>query len=209
MDPKWSQNGGKISPASFPGGIRKRFGNTDSFFCGFGVPLDPFWHPFRRLLGILGAFRPPSGSLSASLRLSFRQPLEAFRSAENLPRFRRELAEVPPRIRQEPAKNPPCEPQAKLPFILRIFRKRLRPPTNGSIKSPRIKHGVAVSPLGGLNIQGGGQLLSFVPTYMTNGHHRKDGKCFEGKEPIDFVTRTEATGVSRLSGDDFFEPTRR
>ena len=55
----------------------------------------------------------------------------------------------------------------------------------------------------------GASLLSFVPTYMTNGHHRKDGKCFEGKEPIDFVTRTEATGVSRLSGGDFFEPQRR
>ena len=107
MDPKWSQNGRKISGASFPRGIRKRFGNTDSFFCGFGVPLDPFWHPFRRLLGILGAFRPPSGSLLASLRLSFRQPLEAFRSAENLPRFRRELAEIQPRTCRGSAENPP------------------------------------------------------------------------------------------------------
>ena len=50
----------------------------------------------------------------------------------------------------------------------------------------------------------GASLLSFVPTYMTNGHHRKDGKCFEGKEPIDFVTRTDAEGCSRLSGGDFF-----
>ena len=55
----------------------------------------------------------------------------------------------------------------------------------------------------------GASLLSFVPTYMTKDHHRKDGKCFEGKEPIDFVTRTEAMGVSRLSGGDFFEPERR
>ena len=37
---------------------------------------------------------------------------------------------------------------------------------------------------------------------MTNGHHRKDGKCFEGKEPIGFVTRTDAEGCSRLSGGD-------
>ena len=44
---------------------------------------------------------------------------------------------------------------------------------------------------------------------ITNVHHWKDGKCLEGKGPIDFVTRTEATGVSRLSGGDFFEPTRR
>ena len=55
----------------------------------------------------------------------------------------------------------------------------------------------------------GASLLSFVPTYMTNGHHRKDGKCFEGKEPIDFVTRTEAMGVSRLSGGDLLERKRR
>ena len=55
----------------------------------------------------------------------------------------------------------------------------------------------------------GASLLSFVPTYMTNGHHRKDGKCSEGKEPIDFVTRTEAKGVSRLSGGDLLEPKRR
>ena len=49
----------------------------------------------------------------------------------------------------------------------------------------------------------GASLLSFVPTYMTNGHHRKDGKCFEGKEPIDFVTRTDAKGGSSLSGGAF------
>ena len=81
--------------------------NDLEFFCSFGLPLDPFWHPFRRLLGILGAFRPPSGSLLAFLRLSFRQPLEAFRSAENLQRFRRELPEIPPRTCRGSAENPP------------------------------------------------------------------------------------------------------
>ena len=50
----------------------------------------------------------------------------------------------------------------------------------------------------------GASLLSFVPTYLTNGHHQKDGKCFKGKEPIDFVARTDAEGCSRLSGGDFF-----
>ena len=39
---------------------------------------------------------------------------------------------------------------------------------------------------------------------MTKDHHRKDGKCLEGKEHIDFVTRTDAKGGSRLSGGDFF-----
>ena len=50
----------------------------------------------------------------------------------------------------------------------------------------------------------GASLFSSVPTSMTKGHHRKDGKCLEGKEPIDFVTRTDAEGCSRLSGGDFF-----
>ena len=49
----------------------------------------------------------------------------------------------------------------------------------------------------------GASLLSFAPTRMTKDHHRKDGKCFEGKDPIDFVTRTDAKGGSRLSGGDF------
>ncbi len=48
--------------------------------------------------------------------------------------------------------------------------------------------------------------MPFVPTYMTKDHHRKDRKCFEGKEPIDFVTRMEAMRVSRLSSGDFLEP---
>ena len=51
--------------------------------------------------------------------------------------------------------------------------------------------------------------MSFVPTLVTKDNHRKDWKCFEGKEPIYFVTRTEAMGVSRLSGGDLFEPKRR
>ena len=54
----------------------------------------------------------------------------------------------------------------------------------------------------------GASLLSFVPTYMAKDHHRKDGKCFEGKESIDFATKTQVTGVSRLSGGDLLEPQR-
>ena len=122
MEPKWSQLKGKMFEQSSLGGIRKRFGNTDSFFYGFGVPLDAFGHPFRRLLGILGAFWPPSGCLFGSLWKFLGPPRTCQDSAENLPRFRREFTQVPPRIRQEPAKNPPYELQAKLPFTLRLFR---------------------------------------------------------------------------------------
>ena len=140
MEPKWRETKWRQLPRGHPKTVSK----YRLVFCDFGMPLGPFWHPFRGLLGILGAFWPPSGSLLGSLRLSFRQPLEAFRSAANLPRFRRELAEIPPRtcrgsaenlprirrelaevpsrICQEPAKNPPYELQAKLPFTLRLFR---------------------------------------------------------------------------------------
>ena len=136
------------SLASSLGGIRKRFGNTESFFGGFGVPLYLFWHPFRRLLGILGAFRPPSGSLLASLRLSFRQPLEAFRSAENLPRFRRELAEIPPRTCRGSAESLPRFSQEPAAFHIAPSSNGLRSPTNASTKSPRIKVGRRSPPLG-------------------------------------------------------------
>ena len=54
----------------------------------------------------------------------------------------------------------------------------------------------------------GASLLSFVPAYMTNGHHGKDGKCLGGKEPIGLVTRTEATVVSRLAGGDLLDRKR-
>ena len=53
--------------------------------------LKPFGHP---------------GSLLASLWMLF-EILEAFRSAENLPRFRRELAEIPPRTCRDSAENLP------------------------------------------------------------------------------------------------------
>ena len=119
---KWHQKEGYNLRGGTPGGIRKQFGNTVSFFTGFGVPLDACWHPFRHLLGILGAFWPPSGCLFGSLWKFLGPPRTCRDSAENLPKFSRELAEVPPRIRQEPAKNPPYEPQAKLPFTLRLLR---------------------------------------------------------------------------------------
>ena len=151
MEPKWRENKSRQLPRGHPKTVWK----YRLVFCGFGVPLDPFWHPFRRLLGILGAFRPPSGSLLASLRLSFRQPLEAFRSAENLPRFRRELAEIPPRTCRGSAENPPRTSQepavrtpSKVAFHIAIFSKGLRSPINASIKSPGIKVGRRSPPLG-------------------------------------------------------------
>ena len=122
MEPKGAES--ELRSRSFR--VPKRFDNTNSFFYRFGVPLgaslDAFWHPFRRLLGILGAFWPPSGCLFGSLWKFLGPPKTCRDSAENLPKFSRELAEVPPRIRQESAENPPYEPQAKLPFTLRLLR---------------------------------------------------------------------------------------
>ena len=55
-------------------------------------------------------------------------------------------AEIPPRTVREPAVRTP----SKVAFHIAIVSKGLRPPTNASTKSPRIKNGAAVSPLGGL-----------------------------------------------------------
>ena len=40
----------------------------------------------------------------------------------------------------------------------------------------------------------GASLLSFVSTLLTKDHHRKDGKWFEGKEPIDFGDKNGGNG---------------
>ena len=50
----------------------------------------------------------------------------------------------------------------------------------------------------------GASLLSFCPTLVTNDHHRKDGKWFRDKKPIDSVGKTEANDASRFSGGDLF-----
>ena len=126
MKPKWRENKSRQLPQGHPKTVWKYRLVFLWFWVAFGPLLAPFSTPFGHPGSLLGSLKLPfrhPGSLLASLRLSFRQPLEVFRSAANLPRFRRELAEVPPRIRQEPAKNPPCEPQAKLPFTLRFFRR--------------------------------------------------------------------------------------
>ena len=131
--------------------LPKRFENSDSFFCGFGVPLDAFWHPFRRLLDILGAFWPPSGAfwppsgcLFGSLWKFFGPPRtcrdfdENFRelaeisprtcrsSAENLPRFRRESAKNQPRTRRMNPKQSclsQCDFFERTPFADKRFDK--------------------------------------------------------------------------------------
>ena len=97
--------------------------------------LGCLWTPFT----LFGAFSPIWEPFGLPLD-AFWQLLEAFRSAENLPRFgrelaevqprvcrdslrfRRELAEVLPRVCRDSAKNPPYEPQANLPFTLRLLR---------------------------------------------------------------------------------------
>ena len=166
MEPKWSQKGFK----NYPGGYRKRLANTDSFFCGFGVPLDPFWHPFRRLLDILGAFWPasgafwlPSGCLFGSLWKFFGPPRtckdfdENFRelaeissrtcrsSAENLPKFRRESAKNQPRTRRMNPKQS-CLSHCALFEWTAFSDKRFH-------KIAENKNGAAVSPPGGLQFK--------------------------------------------------------
>ena len=100
MDPKIQPKGPKFELRSHLFQLPKRFENSDSFFCGFGVPLDAFWHPFRRLLDILGAFWPPSGAfwppsgcLFGSLWKFFGPPRTCRDFDENF----RELAEISPR----------------------------------------------------------------------------------------------------------------
>ena len=102
----------------------------------FCVVLGCLWTPFGTLFeAFLASWEPFGLPLDA-----FWQLLEAFRSAESLPRFRRELAEVQPRVcRDSPrfrrelaevlprvcrdsAKNPPYEHQANFPFTLRLLR---------------------------------------------------------------------------------------
>ena len=50
----------------------------------------------------------------------------------------------------------------------------------------------------------GASLLSFCPRLVMNDHHQKDGIWFRDKEPIDFVSKTEANDASRFSGGDLF-----
>ena len=128
----------------------------------FFVVLECLWTPFGTCFEAFWASWEPFGlPLDA-----FWQLLEAFRSAENLPRFRRELAEVQPRVcRDSPrfrrelaeflprvcrdsAKNPPYEPQANLPFHIATSSNGLRSPINTSTKSPGIKVGRRSPPLG-------------------------------------------------------------
>ena len=169
MDPKWSQNEGHNVRVGTLGGIRKRFRNTDSFFSGFGVPLDPFWHPFRSLLGILGAFWLPFGCFlrfwkrlgppricrdsAANLPRFSREFAEIRRdSAENLPRFCQEFAEIQPRTRRMNPKQT-CLSHCAFFESTAYSDKRFD-------KIAENKSGAAVSPLGGLRLNN--LCLSFV-----------------------------------------------
>ena len=128
------------------------------FFVVFGC----LWTPF-------GTFSAPfghRGSLLVSLRLSFRQPLKVFRSAENLPRFRRELAEVQPRTCRSSAENLPRfsrESAKNQPRTRRMNPKQsclshcaffewTAFPDKRLYKIADNKSGAAVSPLGGLRL---------------------------------------------------------
>ena len=120
-----SQNGAKMEGKILGLSSREASENGLEIQPRFFVVLGRFWTPLGGLFGAFWAswesFGLPQAAFLVALRL-LGPPRTCRGSAENWPKFSRELAEVPPRIRQEPAKNPPCEPQAKLPFTLRLLR---------------------------------------------------------------------------------------
>ena len=87
------------------------FGAFGASWDPFGLPLDAFWQ-------LLEAFRSAENLPRFRRELAEVQP----RVCPDSPRFRRELAEVLPRVCRDSAKNPPYEPQANLPFTLRLLQ---------------------------------------------------------------------------------------
>ena len=161
MDSKWSQREGDNCGDGTLGAIRKLFAKTTCFLYGFGVPLDAFWHPFRRLSGILGAW-PPSGCLFGSLWKFFGPPRtcrdfdENFRElAEISPRTCRSSAENWPRFRRESAKNQPrtrrMNPRQNCLSRCAFFEWTAYSDKHSN-KNAGNKSGAAVSPLGGLQL---------------------------------------------------------
>ena len=86
IEPKWSQKGVKVNLA---------FQNALEIQPRF-VVLGRFWTPFGSLFGAFWASWEPFGFPQAV----FSTTCEVFRSAENLPRFRRESAEIQSRTRR-------------------------------------------------------------------------------------------------------------
>ena len=132
MEPKWKEKKWRQPPRGHPKTVWKYRLVFLWFWGAFGRLLAPFSTPFGHPGSLLASLRLPfrhPGSLLASLWMPFGSfwkrlgpPRICRDSAENLPKFSRELAEVQPRIRQEPAKNPPYEPQAKLSSTLHLLR---------------------------------------------------------------------------------------
>ena len=133
-----SQNESKIypkwSPNVCPEASRNDLDVNLRFVLGFGGPLgrfvlpqatfSPSWGPF----GLpLDAFSEAFGSFCARNREA--KPSKSLikdliaSGREISPRSCRDSAENVPRTLQEPAENLPYEPQAKLPFTLRLLRK--------------------------------------------------------------------------------------
>ena len=89
-------------------------------WASFGLPFGSLWLPLGCLLAPFGTLWLPLGSLGAVCG----PPKDLIASGGEIsPRSCRDSAENVPRTLQEPAENPPYEPQAKLPFTVRLLRK--------------------------------------------------------------------------------------
>ena len=123
MDPKGTDNENTVAHFASQNAFQIQL----RFFIVFGAVLPPPGLPLASLLAPLADFGLPFGTLwlpLGSLGAVFGPPKHLIASGGEIsPRSCRDSAENVPRTLQEPAENPPYEPQAKLPFTLRLLRK--------------------------------------------------------------------------------------
>ena len=158
-----------MEPKMEPKGVQKLFGKFQKTVCKYRLVFLWFWGAFGRLLAPFSApFRHP-GSLLASLWMPFGSfwkrlgpPRTCRDSAENLPRFSREFAE----IRRDSAENLPRFGQEFAEIQPRTRRMNPKQTCLSHCaffewtafsderfdKIAENKSGAAVSPLGGLRL---------------------------------------------------------
>ena len=157
MEPKWREKKSRQPPRGHPKTVWK-YNLVFLWFCGaFGRLLAPFSAPFRHPGSLLASLWMPCGSFWKRLG----PPRTCLDSAENLPRFSREFAE----IRRDSAENLPrfCQEFAEI----QPRTRRMNPKQSclshcaffewTALSDKRFdkiaennKNGAAVSPLGGL-----------------------------------------------------------